>query len=123
MVTSGDLVQDETAVEADQCSHRSSGETLEPIHNGSSGRNPRQAAEAREEGIALDVLQMLEPTATDEQQSDHHHHQPRRAVVPAERACGEGFPDAAGKLEATQEPTNHLQPCVGSELLGAELDA
>ena len=66
---------------------------------------------------------MLEPTATDEQQSDHHHHQPRRTVVPAERARGEGFPDASGKLEATQEPTHHLEPCVGGELLGAELDA
>ena len=66
---SGDPLDDEIAVQTGQRGDGSSCEALEPVRHGASRRDAHQVAEAPEERIVGDILQMLQPPAADEKQS------------------------------------------------------
>jgi hypothetical protein len=119
----GDPLDDEIAVQTGQRGDGSSCEALEPVRHGASRRDAHQVAEAPEERIVGDILQMLQPPAADEKQSDHDQHQAPRAVITARGFRCERFADTPSKLQAAKEPADDLQSGVRSQLLGAELDA
>ena len=115
-----DRVSDEVVVELDQRGQGGLGELAQPVADGARRRDPRQAAEARDEGITGDIAQVLQPPGTDvEQRQDEQGETTSTVISPRARTGGA---QAARELTLPQVAAEQLQPAVRGQLLVHELD-
>src|SRR5690606_32059112 len=73
-------------------------------------------------GGVLRVLQVLEPTTTDQQEADQHLHHRDHAEVSAQACFAERRADEIAEADPTQVPIEQLPSRVRGELRVGELD-
>ena len=115
-----DRVDDQIVIELDQRGQRGLRELPQPVADRAGRRDPRQPAEARDQGIPRDIAQMLKPPRTDVEQRQHEQRQPAAAVVPARRRTRGAQPTR--QVVLPQVPAQQLQPAIRGQLLAHELD-
>jgi hypothetical protein len=119
-VQAGEGLSHEITVERHEGGQGLLRELPEPVRHGAAGRQPGQAAEAHDQGVAAQEAEMLQPAGPGVEQGEQHQGDARAAVVtgqPSERLA-----QARGQVDASQIPAQQFQAAVGRERLRHELD-
>jgi hypothetical protein len=95
------------------------GELLEPLHHGAIAGDTGQHAEPREQRIAGDVPQVLEPPCADHLQRDHQHQVGSRSRLLA--VLTEASAETLGQTDELKVAAQQLQLAVGSKLFTTKL--
>ena len=119
-IQAGQRLGHEVAVEGDERGEGLLSELAQPIGHGAAGGQPGQAAEARHEGIAAEIAQVLQAPGPDVEQREQHQGDPGTAVVAAEP--GERLAQPRPQIDLAQIAPEQLQAAVRGEGLGDELD-
>jgi CARDB len=93
-------LDDEVMVELDQRGQRALGKLAQPVAHRARRRQPRQPAEARDQRIAGDVPQMLQPARAHIQQRQYEQGEPASPIIPARR--GTRGPHPLWQIELAQ---------------------
>ena len=115
-----DGVGDEVVIELDQRGERRSRELPEPVGHGARRRNARQPAEARDQGIAGEIAEVLQPTGPDVEQRQDEQGEAAPAIVSARGRTGGA--QSTRQRALPQVAPEQLQAAVRGQLLGHELD-
>ncbi len=107
-------------IELDQRGQGGPRELPEPVGHGAGRRDPGQPTEARDERIAGEIAEMLQPAGTDVEQGQHEQGEPPPAVVAAGGGTGRAQP--ARQFALPQIAAKKFQAAVRGQLLLDELD-
>jgi hypothetical protein len=115
-----DGLRDEVLVQLHQRLQTLLGEALEPVAHGAGRWHLRQATEPRDERVAGEIPQVLQPARAGVQEREDQQAQAGPAVVTAQgRACPA---QPRGEIEALHVAPQQFEPAVGRELLRDEFD-
>jgi hypothetical protein len=97
-------------------------ELLEPVHHGAIAGNTGETIEPREQRIAGDVAQVLEPPRPDSSKAITSSHRVGTAIVVAELVLTQAPTDAMVKPDQVKVTAQQLQPAVRSKLFATKFD-
>ena len=112
-------LDDEVVVELDERGQRPLGELPQPVAHRARRGQARQPAEARDQRIAGDVAQVLQPARAHVQQCQHEQSEPAPTIISARR--GTRGPQPLRQVELAQVAAEQFQPAIRGQLLVREL--